>query len=305
MTMISREMLIFDQRFRPGLDIFVNHASEGFKLPQHTHDAVELCYVTEGSGFHYINDTVQPVGRGDLFLIPVGTSHVFRPSSPKQVRDLHVINCVFRMEAVQPCQSYLTPGSPLEQVLFHSDALGQPWLHGHDKEFSFYDLFQSILTEYRQASHGYPFVVQALFHQILALLNRYTQTECTALGANPAIENALRYIKRTYHQDITLRDVADHSHISSSHLHKLLKQVTGSTFTYYLQNLRVKKSCELLTTSSMTVQSIAEAVGYRDMKFFHRLFRERMGTTPNEYRKQGRGMYDIASSEEAVELTIG
>ena len=39
----------------------------------------------------------------------------------------------------------------------------------------------------------------------------------------------------------------------------------------------------------MTVQQIANAVGYQDMKYFHELFRHKTGMTPQEYRKNDAG----------------
>jgi YesN/AraC family two-component response regulator len=45
----------------------------------------------------------------------------------------------------------------------------------------------------------------------------------------------------------------------------------------------------------MTVQQIASAVGYQDMKYFHSLFRQQTGATPQEYRKRDDGTGSGAS----------
>ncbi|MDQ1913490.1 AraC family transcriptional regulator [Paenibacillus sp. GD4] len=281
------EVFRFSPRFRPGMHIFVNYALEAFRTPQHSHDAFEMNYVSEGSGYQYINDRVVPVKRGDLFLLPIGTSHVYRPSTSTEDNSLTVINCVFRLEALPMFQSFPPPGSLLERALYRPSSLPHPWLQFHDKDHVLYDLFLTLLTEYRQASPGYHVIVQSLFHQIVAMLHRMSEQEDTALPGRQKIEEAIRFIRKRYHEDITLKEVAGHNYVSTSHLHKLIKQATGSTFTHYLQNLRIQRSCELLRTTDMTVQHIAEAVGYRDMKFFHRLFRKKTGMTPNEYRKHG------------------
>jgi AraC family L-rhamnose operon transcriptional activator RhaR len=87
-----------DLYFLPELPLFVNRVHESFELQQHTHDFIEISYVAEGSGAHYIDHTSLTVSKGDLFFIPVGVSHVFRPASTIQSKPLVVYNCIFTQE---------------------------------------------------------------------------------------------------------------------------------------------------------------------------------------------------------------
>lgn len=87
--------------FEAGVPIFVNRAYETFDMIEHSHEFLEITYVCEGSGVHYIAGDAVPVEHGTLFFIPVGRSHVFRPKSPKKDRPLIVYNCLFPV-------SYLT-----------------------------------------------------------------------------------------------------------------------------------------------------------------------------------------------------
>lgn len=274
-----------EERFRPGMHVFVNRAYEAFNLPQHTHDAIEISYVTEGTGFQYINETTVAVKQGDIFLLPVGTSHVYRPPSPAKVGSLGVINCVFRPEALRPWSDFPPEGSPLHEALYAPQTMERPWLHLYDKDNAFTDLFYNLLSEYRQKQPGYEVVVHALFSQLIAMLYRHSVRTSTYEKRSPKIQDALQYIKHHFAEEITLKQVAEHAYLSVSHLQRLLKQATGSSFTSYVQHLRIKKCCELLKTTSMTVQQIAGTVGYQDMKYFHELFRHKTGMTPQEFRK--------------------
>lgn len=283
----TTELLKLDERFRPGMHIFVNRAYEAFKLSKHTHNAIEISYVTEGTGFQYLNDTTLQVRQGDIFILPIGTSHVYRPPSPAKVGTLGVINCVFKPEALGVWPGFPPEGSPLDQVVRAPETLEQPWLHLHDKDNMFSDLFYTMLAEYRQRLPGYEMVVNAMFGQLMALLHRHTVVDQPAKRSGPKIEDALRYIRHHCHGPVTLKQVADQSFLSVSHLQRLLRQATGSSFTSYIQHLRIKKCCELLKTTTMTVQQAAGAVGYHDMKHFHTLFRKKTGMTPREYRLLG------------------
>ncbi|MNG14386.1 Exoenzyme S synthesis regulatory protein ExsA [compost metagenome] len=49
--------------------------------------------------------------------------------------------------------------------------------------------------------------------------------------------------------------------------------------------MRIKKGIELLQNSNMKVYEIAPQVGFKDDKYFYRVFKRRFGVTPDEYRR--------------------
>ena len=53
----------------------------------------------------------------------------------------------------------------------------------------------------------------------------------------------------------------------------------------YLTGLRINKSKELLCDDKLSVQDVAELVGYRDLKYFSRLFKKTTGVSPSDYKK--------------------
>lgn len=284
-----------EQRFRPGMHVFVNQAFEAFSIPKHTHDAVEISFVTGGTGYQYINDTVVRVKRGDIYLLPAGTSHVYRPSSPDKTGSLRIINCVFRLQALSGFPDVPPPGSELHNALFAPDRMKQPWFHHFDRDSAFTEMFHAMLAEYKQQQPLYETIVHSMFIQLIARLHRSTLPAETETAGVSKIQRAIAYVRTHFQDNISLAQVADHSSLSESHLQRLFKQATGVSFISYVRQLRVQKCCELLRTTNMTVQQIASAVGYQDMKYFHSLFRQQTGATPQEYRKRGDGTGSGAS----------
>ena len=63
------------------------------------------------------------------------------------------------------------------------------------------------------------------------------------------------------------------------------KKETGQNFMDYLTELRINESKALLCRNDLSVQDVAEAVGYRDLKYFSRLFKKITGVSPSDYRK--------------------
>ena len=68
-------------------------------------------------------------------------------------------------------------------------------------------------------------------------------------------------------------------------MEQIIKKQTGSTFSRLLETRRLEQACFLLKNTDLTIEDIAENIGYENLSFFYRLFRRTYGSTPREYRK--------------------
>jgi transcriptional regulator GlxA family with amidase domain len=68
------------------------------------------------------------------------------------------------------------------------------------------------------------------------------------------------------------------------------QQATGQTPIEYVQNLRIEEARHLLETGELSVEAIANTVGYEDASFFARLFKRHVGLTPAQYRRRFGGL---------------
>ncbi|WP_159884871.1 AraC family transcriptional regulator [Paenibacillus puerhi] len=290
------EHLSGDLFFDDNLDIFINRELESFTLSQHTHDFVEICFVGEGCGYHYIEDRVIPVKQGDLFVIPVGTSHVFRPSSPRQDKMLVIYNCIFNGRLLDGWKSYLQEDCYTYNAIYNPNGLAQPWLHIQDKYDTFQAIVQAMYSEYLKRNTGFETVLTVQLIQMLVMLQRFElQNDAEPVPAR-MLDDVVHFIKSNYTQNITVQHVADYFFLSASHFQRLFKKSTGLSFTQYLQNVRVQKCCELLKATDIPIYQIANQVGYQDMKFFHALFRKKTGVTPRQYRQNFQELEEGAMS---------
>ena len=73
--------------------------------------------------------------------------------------------------------------------------------------------------------------------------------------------------------------------MSPTYFSYVFKQITGRTFTEYLNYLRIMKAKELLTNSNKTVSGISYEVGFNDPAYFDRVFKKEVGMSPGKYRK--------------------
>lgn len=70
-----------------------------------------------------------------------------------------------------------------------------------------------------------------------------------------------------------------------TYMSKKFKNVYGTSFESYLQQIRVHKACELLLNSLHNVNEIASLVGYSDVNAFRKIFIRYTGKTPSDFKK--------------------
>ncbi|MEC0127895.1 response regulator transcription factor [Paenibacillus pabuli] len=100
-------------------------------------------------------------------------------------------------------------------------------------------------------------------------------------------EAVKRYLKQNYMHEITLQDMAGQMHFSVDYLGKCFKKVTGETPLKYMTGLRINEAKRMLVTrEDMDIKIVGKAVGYSDSHYFSRIFKNKTGLYPSEYRQQ-------------------
>ncbi|QHT61518.1 AraC family transcriptional regulator [Paenibacillus lycopersici] len=280
--MLEGKMLYTDK-----LPIYVSRTEEGFYIGQHTHDFVEIIYVEEGTGFHYIEDELVRVHRGDVFYLPVGTSHIFRPSGQPPAPQLVVYNCAIDAEYLKQLQSLhglLVPAAPT------SGGTEKPWFAFKDQAEEIGGLFRSMFQEYAGQLPGCKTALTALVLLLhVKLFERKPGAASNADSAHAQMLSAMTWLDRhCTDSGVTLAQAAAAAGIGERHFRRLFKRTTGQTFLAYVQQQRISRSCEWLETTGMSVSAIAEQAGYKDLKSFNRVFKQLAGCTPSAYRRARR-----------------
>ena len=103
---------------------------------------------------------------------------------------------------------------------------------------------------------------------------------------NPsALENIVEELQSRYNENITLTGFSEKHNISAGHLSNLLKERLGMSFSEYITAKRVQKAKELLADERLSVEKVANEVGYKDYFYFTKVFKKAVGISPSKYRK--------------------
>lgn len=102
---------------------------------------------------------------------------------------------------------------------------------------------------------------------------------------NETVAKILNYLSDNFHENITLKTLAEESGLSIFRVAHLVKEVTGKTVLQHIHQLRVQEAQRLLEQSDMNCTDIAYETGFGDQSYFIKQFRKQMGITPARYRR--------------------
>ncbi|WJH37467.1 helix-turn-helix domain-containing protein [Paenibacillus sp. CC-CFT747] len=118
------------------------------------------------------------------------------------------------------------------------------------------------------------------FFELSELLYRKQQKQ-----NRKTIASILAYIDEGLESKLTLKQVAEHFGFSPNYLGQLFKEEAGEHFSDYLIRARVRRACELLLDPALKIYEIADRMGYKNILYFNRQFKQQTGMTPGDYRK--------------------
>lgn len=125
-----------------------------------------------------------------------------------------------------------------------------------------------------------PSLMEEMFHSYCRLVKKHS-TKSYSLP----IQKAIIHIDSDLSSDLSLKTLANLQNISASYLSSLFKKETGQTVTDYVNQKRMRLAMQLLGTTKLQIQTIAQHCGILDVNYFTKMFKKYTQQTPKEYRK--------------------
>ena len=98
------------------------------------------------------------------------------------------------------------------------------------------------------------------------------------------LEKALNIVNLNFsNPEFNIQTFSTEMFLSRTHLFKKLKSITGQNPTEFIRNIRLERAAELLKANSDTISQIAFSVGFNNMSYFTKCFKEKYGRTPSEF----------------------
>lgn len=251
----------------------------------HCHDFHELFFNYEHGGEQLTAERRLAMRQDDLYFFPAGQSHIGNG-------DCHGGVLYLGVEAFSPFAAGDKEAVAVLRWLTGAAERGRNLVPlSPDGRLAMRALFRQFLEEFRRDGRGTYLAWRILTMQMLLTILRdrnMVQEELLLPRLNSAerIHHVCRYLRENCCRAITVDMAARTAGMSRSHFLGRFRQVTGCTFTEYLNRRRCERAMVMLREREATPATVAAACGFSSTSNFYRAFRTLTGQRPGDFRSE-------------------
>ena len=247
----------------------------------HIHNELEILIVNKGNITFYIGNNIYHLSKGDIIFVNSNVPH----------------KCFFLNGSahtyIQFKTNISTDDSGKNDYLFHFiTRIGKDIaILKKDTPINnqIAECIKKASAEHAEHLPSYDIFIKGYVYQILAILYRNN------IISNPEdffsshnIEKVLpvlNYIDKHFAENLTLDEMSKMLNIDKSYFCRLLKKAVNTTFTDYLNFVRICYAEKFLTNTNKSISEISYSVGFSSLAYFTKIFKKYKNCTPSVYRK--------------------
>lgn len=274
-------------------EIFLVVHNMTFSAPKHTHDYYELCFVLSGTVVNAIEGRHLYMLENSLCAMNLKSSHALEAID----EDAVVVNICLsrRLFEAGVFHDFIAGNSPIARFLRGDEDVAYLIFSDMDTR-SLRAMVSAMVGEYSSAGKRQTF---RLCGQALLLLDELARSNSVSFyGIDQKTMSMLKFL-REHCDSVTVRNLAKTFGYSDNYCSQYLRMHTGKTATELIADARMNRAEDLLSTTSMDIETIARTVGYKSPSHFYELFRKRHNMTPTDYRMLGAELAGLLVSTEA------
>ena len=233
-----------------------------------SHDFPEISFMAEGSGYTTINGVRHNLKAGQMILYAANSVHGEGSGGIVEIISFETASPLPQ----QVCDHVITLTG--EQVI-HLRTIIQQAMPLLERRIGIYGM---VLKQ-----HVDPYAVQRLKNELeLFLLDLIRPAEHYEVQKMNAVTD---YMMRNIHKTLTVREICQDLGLSVSSLTRLVQQTCNQSPLAYFTDLKIAQAEWLISHSSMNMTQIAQQLGFSSVHYFSRVFKQKIGQTPTEYKK--------------------
>lgn len=252
----------------------------------HFHNLLEIGLCHSGKGFLRLEDTNVPYEGGMISVIPANYPH--------DTVSMEGTESFWEYLFVDP-EKILTAVYP-DDLLFQQKMMEKinkkAFLGGQEEIPEITGAVHMILREMRDKQELYRESVRGMALSLLIMIARMN-SDVSSMPEGLRQKNgfdqvrpALEYIRENYAMPMKIARIAAVCHMSESHFRRLFEENIGMTPVEYLNQIRVKKACDMIKKTGYSMEEIAMKAGFTTTSTFNRNFKRITGTSPYQWKKQ-------------------
>jgi AraC family L-rhamnose operon transcriptional activator RhaR len=256
----------------------------------HHHENLELVVITGGTGAHCTAQDRFELRRGDVFVVPIGMFHGYHGC-----RALHLINLAYDPGRLELPLHRLQALPGYQPLVLLEPRLRQRYqfaghLHLDERQIARIEAaIQDLETELVIRQAGWEHAAGAhLLHILVCLARHYAAQQGPAARLAVQLASVLAYIEQHLGSELSVLELAGVGHMSPTTLQRSFHSLLGTSVRQHVLALRLQAARERLLGGDERIRAIAQAVGIPDQNYFSRLFHQRVGSTPRDFRAAAR-----------------
>jgi len=263
------------------INTFKEHLqNHSFVEKPHRHNSYVLVFFTSGSGIHEIDFDTFSIKAGSLFVLQPGQMHHWELSADIEgyvvFYSQQLYNLYFGQKKIEdyPFSNAVT-NKP--EVVFNPDEVKaiQPYFELLFKESS----YKKMYTQDK--------IMNLLDTINIEIARKYTGTDLHHTHVyNVKIKDFEIVLEQYFRTQKLPSFYADKLNITLKHLNRICKEVIEKTATEVITDRIILEAKRMLTDKQLSINEIAETLGYEDYSYFTRVFKKRVRLSPTAFRSK-------------------
>jgi AraC-like DNA-binding protein len=258
------------------------------RMPLHDHPITELVIVTSGQSNHLLEEDSFHIQAGDVFVVPPGVRHGY--DCPE---NLMIVNLMFDLNGLG------LPRLGLDELPgYHALFTFEPRLR-RERQFSarlrlsmarideIDQLVAGIEQEVLQRSPGGLFAAASYLMQVIVALSRdYSAQQHEESLDMVRLGTVMTFLEGHYDEAFSVEDLAHMAHMSERSFYRAFQTALGCAPLEYILGLRLQRASELLRSTDLKLDEVANRTGFSDGGYLSRQFRKHFHVSPRDYRRR-------------------
>jgi AraC-like DNA-binding protein len=265
-------------------DLYVNTfkkhlETHSFIEKPHRHNFYLLVLFTKGSGTHEIDFAQFNIKPGSLFVLQPGQIHHWHLSSDIEGYIVFYSQEIYNLYFGQ---------KKIEDYPFYQSVMNQPEIIFEASELEqiqpYFDLM--LVENQKQFSKKEDKLLNLLDCIHIEISRKYLSgTNHIAHSYNYKIHLFEQFLEQFFKTEKSPSFYASKMNITLKHLNRICKDILNQTVTELISNRVILEAKRLLINPKLSVNQVADALGFDNYSYFTKLFKKQTGITPSEFRK--------------------
>ena len=251
------------------------------QLKNHRHAEAELGLIISGRGTYVLNEVTYTANEGDLFIVRSNEHHCIPTIESDTLVAFNIQLSAYFLWNI--CSDYIPPSKI--QALINADI---PITHKlHDTEIN--TCIKNISKLMSKDDDSSLFTLRSeVLRAVMMISDKAVADIChntPSMARLDDIQSSIDYIKRNYHKQINLCDMAKRAAMSPSYFSNTFKGICGMSPYNYLLTVRIEHALDSLKNTNKTVMAVALECGFNSITSFNKAFKKLVGIVPTDIRK--------------------